>query len=989
MHISALLYDHLYNTVFAELNCEDERAVGSSYADFGATIDGNCRNGVNMNFHEGIEKQSHSASSAHLPLQVQQSLDPNIYRNVALEVWEQSKQDQKHSDLALAVELQFKMGDECLLRFPGANSEEDFVRARIIGLAKESGSYNVFVPDYKENYCVPVESLRPLLETPKKASQISYTELPGYYKKSEEFQYQKTKNQKGKSNSNSRDEEVKWKRNDIRYDSRSEGKSESRPENRIEAHGHRYESRREKRGVVGDKVKWDKNVRKGKASEKSVRNASKVSSPVPSQQKNENKPEKKREKSPDDQECSDVAKVSSNSGCPILKAAQQQENTAKQDETPAAFWKRMRKDNKPPSGSPSDLEKAVEMKPTQSSTDVSNTVENPKRNKVIDTNKKSNPNKVSFGTHLYLPNSAKSLSDDNSSELAAAKATSTFSDEQSQNSSENLNVKASENVSLTLESSLDSALKRLEQSTNRQSLDSVPCISESSAQISSRSKLGLDSNNCTAESIDTCLGSESVKVIDTGTDSKKLNEDTQDTKSKEHEVEGQGVNGRIVFEPNISAPHGYLVIKNASEIASNAFSVAIGARNCSTEHAVSFPTGFDAPIECSVGRYSVADDIASSNSSLTFMSSHSEIPLGSVEDSSENGHLDSENATSLSPVCAVPEVAEPTELFEKNIEQKNEQKIRILRKDNKDQFVYFTPPNEGSLPVEPPASLSRDVNPEQETRKTAVKKVSFGNVTEILQLPTVVEPFVTNNVQSATTDFLQKPYGNTNGICEPQDQHYFGVSNTFDTPIRAPMQMTPVMMYPFPQPTEQIHIPQGYSVDPGGKDLPVHIATVQYFFNLGLQAFYMHTPPQGFYNIPVHQLASASIPVQPQPIQNPAVPHMPPQRFPLDSSSQHFPREQQDEFIAISSATPFSYDVTHHQAVNQVRQPHASQNNSNQYEQPPRMRRGRGRVGNLGSQVSASHGYVHNHVQHRQQQFRLSKRGFPVNLQPQHQPSTF
>jgi len=53
MHISALLYDHLYNTVFAELNCEDERAVGSSYADFGATIDGNCRNGVNMNFHEG------------------------------------------------------------------------------------------------------------------------------------------------------------------------------------------------------------------------------------------------------------------------------------------------------------------------------------------------------------------------------------------------------------------------------------------------------------------------------------------------------------------------------------------------------------------------------------------------------------------------------------------------------------------------------------------------------------------------------------------------------------------------------------------------------------------------------------------------------------------------------------------------------------------------------------------------------------------------
>ena len=721
--------------------------------------------------------------------------------------------------MALAVELQFKMGDECLLRFPGADSEEGFVRARIIGLAKERGSYNVFVPDYKEHYCVPVESLRPLLEAPKKASQISYTELPGYYRKSEEFQYQKTKKQKGKSNSNNRDEENKWKRNDIRFDSRTEGKSESRTENRVEAHGHRYESRREKRGVVGDKVKWDKNDRKGKANEKSVKNSSKVSSPVPPQQKNENKPEKKQEKSSDDQESSEVAKVSSNAECPILQVAQQQENTAKRDETPAAFWKRMRKDNKPPSVSPSDLKKAVEMKPAQSSTDIDSSIENPKRNQIVDANKKSNPDEISLGTHVHLPNSTKSLSIDRNNEPAATESMST-SNKQSQNSSEKSNVKASENFSLTLESSLDSALKQLQKGANRQPLESVSCVGESSTQISSRIELGLDSNEYTAKSINTSAGPESVKVLDIGTDSKKLNEDFQDAKNKEHQVERKGVNGRVVFEPNISASHDYPAMKSDSEVASIASSVAVGASSCSKEHAVSFPTGFDEPIECSVGQYSVDDDIASSNSPLTFMSSHSEIPLNLVEDTNENELLDSENSTPLTPACTVSEVAEQAETFENSIEQKSEQKIRILRKDNKDQFVYFTPPNEGCLPLESPASLSRDLNPEQESKKTTVKKVSFGNVTEISQLPTVVEPFVTNNMQSPTTDFLQKPYGNTNGICEPQDQHYFGDSNTFDAPIGAPLQMMPVMMYPFPQPTEQIHIPQGYSVDPEGKDLP-------------------------------------------------------------------------------------------------------------------------------------------------------------------------
>ena len=40
-YISALLYDHLYKSVFPELERKDQPIVGSSYADVGATIDGN------------------------------------------------------------------------------------------------------------------------------------------------------------------------------------------------------------------------------------------------------------------------------------------------------------------------------------------------------------------------------------------------------------------------------------------------------------------------------------------------------------------------------------------------------------------------------------------------------------------------------------------------------------------------------------------------------------------------------------------------------------------------------------------------------------------------------------------------------------------------------------------------------------------------------------------------------------------------------------
>ena len=736
--------------------------------------------------------------------------------------------DQTQSDRKLAAKLQFNIGEQCLLRFPGEKSESDYVKARIDGFNKENGFYTVFVHDYQEQYSVPMESLRPLSNSPQKGLQMDYTELPGYYRKSEDFQYPKTKKQKGKTNASSRDEEAKWKRVDIRYDSKADGKQEGRLDNRTEAQGPRRENKRDKRGGTGgERMKGDKSERKGKSNEKSneksfKKDSQRVFSPVAAQQKTDSKPlmEKRQEKSTNEQEYAEHMGVSTNLDYPSLQA-QEKEKTAKRYESPAAFWERMRKDNKPVSLDSSRLKKGTEAKPAVEIGDLEGATDNVKPLHGVDSIKKGNLNEESSNIEVDLKDGVEKPAKKADDLPTDAETTSIFNEIGNQNSSTTPNSRNPDNVNEEAGVSFGSTLIQPENNPNRIPLCSAPVSSETKSQKSTSMELDLNANDNLRENIDVPVASKSANIINTG--SKQLTENGNDSVSLDHHIAEKRMADKLINQPNRSSTsHVDQRVKNGCESPSPVFITATGINPYSAKNAVSFPTGFDEPAQPSMGHYSAADDIVSSSSPLTFMSSHSEIPVNSNDKGGNdtNAHPEYGNGTSFVSEDAGPDPAEQADIIETRTEQKSEQKIRILRKDKKDQFVYFTPSTENCSSLETPGSQSIDRSPEQDAKKTQIKKVSFGNVTEISQVAVVTEATTSDNLQQSTTDYVQSPYGNANGISESQSQHYFSDSGTFDTPMGIPPQVMPVMMYPLPQPTEQIHVPPGYSIDPEGKDLP-------------------------------------------------------------------------------------------------------------------------------------------------------------------------
>ena len=717
-----------------------------------------------------------------------------------------------------------------MLRFPGAKSDEGSVKARIDSFAKESGFYNVFVPDYQEHYSVPIESLRPLISNPDRALPVDYTELPGYYRKSEDFQYPRTKKQKGKNSVNNRDEEAKWKRADVRYDSKTEGKNEGRSESRSDTtQGYRRDNKRDRRGGSGgEKTKWDKNDRKGKLNEKSFRkdHPQRVFSPSAASQKSDTKSasEKKQDKTTHVEENSENVGLPTSTGYPCLHN-QDKEKTAKSDESPAAFWGRMRKDKSvAPDGI--KLKKANEVNPIQKKEDLNNLVDNPKPLHDVDNGKKVSVKEDIVSVKVDQKDTVR-LSTINGDEGPADTETlNTVNEIRDQKLSDKLNVESPQNIDAKENFSSYLNLKDPEYNVSGLPLDSAPLDNVNKFQNCSSNELDFDSRGNVREDIDSLVvevESGCSTISDLKSDTRQMNESSQDNRSLENHIVDKTVT-TAQQQNTSSTPQIDEAVKNCPEITNPVFEAAIGASPFLVKNAVSFPTGFDEPVPASLGHFPSAGDM-SSESPLTFMSSHSEISVSSKESgSNSNGLTDVSRSTSLTTDGTAPDVANKADITEtrndQKSEQKSEQKVLILRKDNKDQFVYFTPSNENSLSVETSGTHSRDRSPEHDTRKAQVKKVSFGNVTEISQVTATSEPFVANNVQTTAAEYSHGAFGSVNGTSEPQEQHFFGNNSSFDSQMGAPPQVMPVMMYPFPQPTEQIHIPQGYSVDPQGKDLP-------------------------------------------------------------------------------------------------------------------------------------------------------------------------
>ncbi|XP_071848126.1 uncharacterized protein [Apostichopus japonicus] len=122
-----------------------------------------------------------------LPYRVAKALDPEMYRNVEFDSWNENKKDQQQQDLILARGLQFSPGEKCQVSINSDNNKK-FFEGHIQEVAPGNGSVTVFIQEIGEKRTVPMRNIRPIVSFPHQVpmrlpSGNSYKNLPGYYQK--------------------------------------------------------------------------------------------------------------------------------------------------------------------------------------------------------------------------------------------------------------------------------------------------------------------------------------------------------------------------------------------------------------------------------------------------------------------------------------------------------------------------------------------------------------------------------------------------------------------------------------------------------------------------------------------------------------------------------------------------------------------------------------------------------------------------------------
>ncbi|CAB3978605.1 Hypothetical predicted protein [Paramuricea clavata] len=120
-----------------------------------------------------------SPASTKLNWEVMRSIDPDGYRNIELEVWEENRKEQQQKDHAVAATFQFKKGDRCQVKHP---FDEKFYLAIIDDVFDEK--CKIWIPELKERKVMPFSRLKPKEQN----SNSGYRELSGYYRKQENSQ---------------------------------------------------------------------------------------------------------------------------------------------------------------------------------------------------------------------------------------------------------------------------------------------------------------------------------------------------------------------------------------------------------------------------------------------------------------------------------------------------------------------------------------------------------------------------------------------------------------------------------------------------------------------------------------------------------------------------------------------------------------------------------------------------------------------------------
>ncbi|XP_015749321.1 PREDICTED: OTU domain-containing protein 4-like [Acropora digitifera] len=82
--------------------------------------------------------------------QARRSLDPELYRNVELEVWEDSKNGQEQQDRNYAASIQYQCGDKCFAYVGPPGGEDKVYEAIVVYYLPVQGNIEVRIPELQQ-----------------------------------------------------------------------------------------------------------------------------------------------------------------------------------------------------------------------------------------------------------------------------------------------------------------------------------------------------------------------------------------------------------------------------------------------------------------------------------------------------------------------------------------------------------------------------------------------------------------------------------------------------------------------------------------------------------------------------------------------------------------------------------------------------------------------------------------------------------------------
>ncbi|XP_072040027.1 uncharacterized protein [Amphiura filiformis] len=183
----AVIYEILYKDVF-KLPREADEAVEvlrsstkKPRRDSFGSQDGNRENDPELEILDNVRAHRRPP----LPYKVAKALDPEIYRNVEFDAWNEMKKEQQHKDYLIATGLQYAPGDKCQVVL---EDSKRLYNAHIQEVQPEDGPVTVYIQDLGEKHTVPRKNLRPVAPvTPQRPwSPVigrGYRNLSGYYQK--------------------------------------------------------------------------------------------------------------------------------------------------------------------------------------------------------------------------------------------------------------------------------------------------------------------------------------------------------------------------------------------------------------------------------------------------------------------------------------------------------------------------------------------------------------------------------------------------------------------------------------------------------------------------------------------------------------------------------------------------------------------------------------------------------------------------------------